>query len=239
MAQQVADLDRSDRPRFTANGVWRGAVEIAPIAAFIIPFGIAFGVAASAKGVPAEISLLMSIAIYAGASQFAALDLWYAPLPLATLALTVLAVNARHILLGAVLAPWLLQVPIVRRLAALLLLSDANFAQAIAARERGELDAGILFGSGLAMWITWVVSTGAGVLAGALLGDLSRFGFDAVMVTYFAAIVVGQWKGRRDLFPWIAAAAVALIGARVLPAGWHIIAGALTGGIVGAWRHGE
>jgi predicted branched-subunit amino acid permease len=58
------------------------------------------------------------------------------------------------------------------------------------------------------------------------------------MVTYFAAIVVGQWKGPTDLVPWVAAAAVALLGAHVLPPGWHIIAGALTGGIVGAWRHG-
>ena len=44
---------------------------------------------------------------------------------------------------------------------------------------------------------------------GASLGDLSRFGFDAVMLTYFAAIVVGQWKGRQDLVPWLCAAAVA------------------------------
>ena len=238
MSIDPSDAGRSGRPRFTANGVWRGCVEIAPIAAFIIPFGIAFGVAASARGVPGEISLLMSIAIFAGASQFAVLDLWTAPLPIATLALTVLAVNARHILLGAVLAPWLLQVPFMGRLAALLLLSDANFAQAIAARERGEMDAGILFGSGIAMWVTWVISTAIGVVAGSLLGDLSRFGFDAVMVTYFAAVIVGQWKGRLDLFPWIGAAVVAVIGAHVLPAGWHIIAGALTGGAIGAWRHG-
>lgn len=132
-----------ERPRFTANGVWRGSVEIAPIAAFVIPFGIAFGVAASAKAISPGISVFMSVAIYAGASQFAALDLWYAPLPLATLALTVLAVNARHVLLGAALAPWLLQIPILRRVAALLLLSDANFAHAMAARDRGETDAGI------------------------------------------------------------------------------------------------
>src|SRR5262245_34836613 len=121
MISEGAEPSSSSRPRFTADGVWRGCVEIAPIAAFVIPFGIAFGVAASAKGVPGEISLLMSIAIFAGASQFAALDLWHAPLPLAMLALTVLAVNARHILLGAVLAPWLLQIPLARRLAALLL----------------------------------------------------------------------------------------------------------------------
>jgi len=180
----------------------------------------------------------MSAAIFAGASQFAALDLWHAPLPLATLALTVLAVNARLILLGAALSPWLLQLSIPRRFAALLLLSDANFAHAMSARERGEMDAGILFGSGLAMWATWIGGTSLGAIAGSLLGDVSRFGFDAVMVAYFAAVVVGQWKGTADLLPWAAAAIVAVVGSHVLPPGWHIIAGALTGGAMGAWRHG-
>jgi 4-azaleucine resistance transporter AzlC len=212
-------------------------IEIMPVAVFLVPFGIAFGVAASAKGIDAEVSLLMSMAVYAGAAQFAVLDLWHAPLPLVTMALTVLAVNARHLVLGAALAPWLLQVPLARRLAALLLLSDANFAQAMSARDRGEVDAGILLGSGLAMWVSWIVTTAIGVFAGAMLGDLSRFGFDAVMVAYFAAVIVGQWKGLPDLLPWTAAAGVALAGFYVLPAGWHIIAGALAGGAVGAWRH--
>src|SRR5262249_53398777 len=165
------------------------------------------------------------------------LDLWYAPLPLATVALTVLAVNARHILLSAALASWLLQVPLGRRLAALLLLSDANFALAMSARGRGETDAGILFGSGLIMWLMWIASTAVGALAGSLLGDLSRFGFDAVMVAYFTAVIAGQWKGRADLLPLIAAAAVAVTGTYILPPGWHIIAGALAGGVVGVWRH--
>ena len=120
----------------------------------------------------------------------------------------------------------------------LLLLSDANFAYAMSARDRGETDAGILFGSGLIMWIMWIASTAVGAFAGSLLGDLSRFGFDAVMVAYFTAVIAGQWKGRADLLPWIAAAAVAVIGTYVLPPGWHIIAGALTGGAIGVWRHG-
>ena len=138
---------------------------------------------------------------------------WHAPLPLATLALTVLAVNARHILLGAsLLAPWLLQIPVLGRLAALLWLSDANFAQAMSARQRGEIDAGTLFGSGMTMWVFWIAGTAVGALAGSLLGDVSRFGFDAVMVAYFAAVIIGQWKGTKDLFPWLAAAAVAVIG---------------------------
>jgi 4-azaleucine resistance transporter AzlC len=230
--------DRSGRPRFTARGVWRGAVEIAPLAAFVIPFGIAFGVAASAGGIAPEISVFMSLAVFAGASQFAVLDLWHAPLPLATLALTVLAVNGRLIMLGAALAPWLLKVPIGQRLAALLLLNDSNFAQAMAARARGEMDAGILFGSGVIMWVLWAASTAVGALAGSVLGDLSRFGLDAIMVAYFAAVIVGQWRGRADLAPYTTAAAVAVASAHALPTGWHIIAGALAGGVVGVWRHG-
>jgi 4-azaleucine resistance transporter AzlC len=230
--------ERPHRPRFTAGGVWRGAVEIAPLAAFVIPFGVAFGVAASAREIPPETTVFMSVAIYAGASQFAVLDLWHAPLPLATLALTVLAVNARLILLGAALAPWLLKVPIAPRFAALLVLNDSNFAQAMSARARGEADAGILFGSGLLMWILWSISTAVGAFAGSLLGDLSRIGFDAVMVAYFAALVAGQWKGRSDTAPYVVAAAVAVAGTYVLPPGWHIIAGALAGGLVGVWRHG-
>jgi predicted branched-subunit amino acid permease len=233
-----APLDRPGRPRFTARGVWRGAVETAPLAAFVIPFGLAFGVAASARGMPPDISVFMSMAMFAGASQFAVLDLWHAPLPLATLALTVLAVNGRLIMLGAALAPWLLKIPVGRRFAALLLLNDSNFAYAMAARDRADMDAGILFGSGVIMWVLWAASTAIGALAGAVAGDLSRFGLDAIMVAYFAAVIVGQWKGRADLFPYLAAAAVAIAGAHVLPPGWHIIAGALAGGAAGVWRHG-
>jgi 4-azaleucine resistance transporter AzlC len=225
--------------RLTARGVWRGAVEIAPIALFVLPFGIAFGAAAAAKAIPPAIAVFMSAAVCAGASQFAALDLWLAPLPLGMLAVTVLAVNARHVLLGATLAPWLLQLPLARRLLALSLLSDANFAQSLAAHERGETDAGVLFGGGFAMWITWVLGTAIGATAGTLLGDLSRFGFDAVMATYFVAILCGRWQGRRDLVPWATAAIVAVVAARLLAPGWHIIAGALAGGLAGALRHGK
>jgi 4-azaleucine resistance transporter AzlC len=238
MSGEARDSDRPGRPCFTAGGIWRGIVDISPLAAFVIPFGVAFGVAASARGMPPETSVFMSMAIYAGASQFAVLDLWHAPLPLATLALTVLAVNARLILLGAALAPWMLKVPLASRLAALLVLNDSNFAYAMSARTRGEADAGILFGSGIIMWFMWAVSTATGALAGSLLGDLSRFGLDAVMAAYFAAVVAGQWKGRSDLVPYLTAAAVAVAGTYVLPPGWHIIAGALAGGIVGVWRHG-
>src|SRR5207302_5661336 len=49
--------------------------------------------------------------------------------------------------------------------------------------------------------------------------------FHVTGVQTCALPIFGQWKGRLDLFPWIGAAVAAVIGAHILPAGWHIIAG--------------
>lgn len=222
---------------FSARGVLRGAVEAAPLAAFVVPFGIAFGAAATANAMAPEISLAMSVTMFAGVSQFAILGLWHAPLPLAMLALTVFAVNARHILLGATLGPWLLQVSLLQRIAALAFMTDANFALTMSARQRGEADVGMLLGSGLATWIGWIFGTLIGSMGGALLGDVSRVGIDAVMLVYFVAVIVGQWKSQLDWVPWICAGLAALIASRLLPPGWHTIVGAVAGGIAGAWQN--
>ena len=49
----------------------------------------------------------------------------------------------------------------------------------------------------------------------------------------FVALVAGMWRGRRDLLPWLAAAAVSLLVSRLLDGSWYIVAGALTGACVG------
>jgi predicted branched-subunit amino acid permease len=190
-------------------------------------------------------ALLMSALVFAGSSQFAVLDLWSAPLALAPLLLTTAAVNARHLLLGASLAPWLNRLPARQRYGGVALLSDANWALLVEAQEEGGGRdpgrlAGLLVGTGFGLWSTWVLCTAIGAALGADLGDLSRFGFDLLVVTFFTATLVGLWRGvGEDLAPWLAAAAVATAGSWLLPAGWHVLAGALAGGLVGALRHGR
>ena len=226
-------------PVLTAAGVRRGARRLAPVAVLVLPFGLAFGAAAVERGLAPLQALVMSATVFAGASQFAALDLWRAPMAWASLALLVLAVNARHVVLGAALAGWLNPLPPARRLLALAFLSDANFADARAARAAGARDAGLLLGGGLAMWGSWVAGTAAGAWGGASLGELDRLGVDAVMPAFFAAAVVGGLRSRGDLLPVAVAGAVAAATLDLLPAGWNVIAAALCGGAVGALRRGS
>lgn len=214
-----------------------GARHMAPVGLFVVPFGIAYGAAAIETGLAPWVVMLKSALMFAGAAQIAALEIWHEPLPIVTLILIALAVNARHILLGATLAPRLLHLPPWRLNASLYFLTDANWA-ILNGPNGGRITnlPAYLVGSGLVLWITWVIGTWLGVEVGRELGDLKRYGLDLMMVIYFGAVVVGQWRGRIDLWPWITAATVGIAGSYVLPMGWHVIAGALAGGLVGVWQ---
>ncbi len=219
--------------RLTSNGVRLGIRRLLPIALFVVPFGIAFGAAAVAHGLAPYQAIAMSASVFAGAAQFAALDMFADPLPFLSLAMVVLAINARHLILGAALSRWVNNLSGGKRLLSLSVLSDANFAEAHRAFKCGEEDVGILLGGGLVLWANWVAGTAIGALAGSSIGNLDRFGIDVVMAAYFAAAVSTEMRDRRSVPPLAIAALIAVTTADAVPAGWNIIAGALAGGLTG------
>ena len=222
------------RIRISWPGIVTGARQIAPIGVFGVPFGLAYGAAAIQAGIEPGSALAMSALVFAGASQFAALEFWVHPIDLVALLLVVFAVNARHILMGASLYPWMRHIPWVRRHLAAGLISDANWAHVMEAHQKGERDLGLLVGSGALMWAGWVLGTAAGVFLGESITEPRRYGLDAVMVVFFTCVLVATAKRDIVLWPWIAAAAAAIGATWVLPPGWHVLAGGLVGGLVGA-----
>ncbi|MEM1286365.1 MAG: AzlC family ABC transporter permease [Pseudomonadota bacterium] len=223
----------------TYEGVVRGARRLVPVSVFVIPFGIAYGVAAIEAGLTVDQAIAMSAFMFAGASQFAAIDLWQGPLPYLSLALVVLAVNARHLILGAAISPYVNQLPPGRWFLALCLLSDVNFADSYKLMKTGYRDAGLILGGGLLMWVTWLAATIVGVFAGAIATNLDYLGVDVVMAAFFGALTVGSVTGWRTGLPVLVACGVALLTMPLLPSGWNIIAAALAGGVVGAFLPAE
>lgn len=215
------------------RGILRGAVRLAPISIFVIPFGIGFGGAALERGLSVVQAVVMSASVFSGAAQFASLEFWPDPVDLLSIALVMFAVNARHIMIGAALSPWLNQLSLRSRWSALALLSDPNFADSRPAFQAGERDVGILLGGGLVLWVNWVCGTLLGVLAGEKIGDLRAYGFDVVMVCFFAAAITGRLRQRSAIVPALLAAGIAVATLNWLPVGWNIIVAALAGGLWG------
>jgi 4-azaleucine resistance transporter AzlC len=156
--------------------VWETAA-VAPSAA---AFGLVYGLAARDAGLSLAETVAMSVIVLAGSAQFAAVGLlaqgagW-----LAVLATTV-ALNARHLLYGIAMAPWLAHRSFAVRAASAYVLTDEVFALALAHFRRvGRAD---LWGYGAtaAVPAAWILTSGAGHALGQVIPDPERWGLDVI-----------------------------------------------------------
>jgi predicted branched-subunit amino acid permease len=227
------------RPRslFSLSGCLQGALSTLPLLPGIVVFAAAFGAAAVAKGLSLAQTLSVSAFVFAGASQMVALELWreaWTPSTLLAIVVVTGIVNARMILMGAALQPWLSAEPTSRAAFNLFFLTDASWLIGVRYHAQGGRDVGVLFGAGIALWVVWVVATLPGYWLGALVEEPRRFGLDLVMPIFFAAMLVPLWNGFRPARPWAVAGIVALLVHAWVPGYAFIVAGALAGAAAGA-----
>lgn len=224
---------------FNIAGLLEGAKQTIPVAIGAFIYGLVLGVLTRQVGLSMLETLLMSSLVFAGASQLTALGLWVAPLPVLTIILTTLIVNLRHLLMGAALRPWFTQLNLLQRYGSLFFMTDENWALTMSQFAKGKRNGAFLLGGGLCLFVAWVSSTGLGRLLGGVVQDPSKWGLDFAFTAVFITLLVGLWKGKADILPWIAAAAVAILAAQLLPGKWYILFGGLAGSIVGALRHAD
>lgn len=206
-----------------------------PVAISIAAYGLVWGVLAGQAGLnPLEV-LLMSGLVFAGASQFVALESWTpANLPILAIIITTGIVNLRMLLMTATLRPLTAGLPWWQAAASVYLVADENWAMTMAQIGKPHGTLGFLVGSGVCSWLAWTGSTLAGRLLGAVIDRPEAYGLDFAFTATFIALLLGMWKGRGDLVPWIVAALAAIVTARLAPGNWSIIVGGLLGSLVGA-----
>ena len=193
-------------------------------------FGFVYGLAARNAGFSPIEAMAMSVLVFAGAAQFAAVGYVAGGLAWPGVILLTALLNARHLLYSAALAPWLNGVPRIRRALMAHLLTDEVFALSIAHFERlGRPDERGYWIAAIIDFIPWTLATLAGVTIGAQIPDPARLGLDVVFPAAMVGLAVGLVTGRREL---VAALAGAVLGVLVsLAAGPGV--GVIVGGIVG------
>jgi 4-azaleucine resistance transporter AzlC len=213
--------------------IWTGFKRLLPISIFVAIFGAAFGLAAIQTGLDPISIISMSTFVFAGAAQFGVLELWGQNISLIPLIVTVFFINARHILMGASLYPWLKDLSPLKRYGVLFVISDANWALSQQAFQQQKPGLGILFGGGIAIWLFWVIGTCLGLYFGSAIKDPSQFGLDMVMACFLLTMVIGGDKNLRIIYIWTAAAISSLLAYWYLPENSHVVVGAFVGGIIG------
>jgi predicted branched-subunit amino acid permease len=154
--------------------------------------------------------------------------------------LAAFVVNLRLALMGPVLSPWFDRFRGWRVWFSMFVMTDQNWAMSVREMNRGGRDAAYLLGSGLPMWLVWTITTAVGHYAGSALRPPPGHPVFFAALAVFVSMLAGMWRGRRDVLPWLVAAAVSVTVARLLPGTfWYIIAGSLAGSVVGGWRDRE
>jgi predicted branched-subunit amino acid permease len=234
--------ERPDAPYWSWSGLALGARLCGALVPGTMVFAAAYGTLAAQKGLTFFEAVLMSALVYGGASQLVGLEVWTNPITLATvlsLAIVTAVVNARFILMGATLRPWLGTLPAWKSYLMLNGTVDATWLVAVRYRAENGSDYSVFLGACLALWIVWVGSAVPGYLLGALISDPKRFGFDLIVPIFFAAMFVPLWRGTRRAIGWAIAGVIALAVSHVVPGWWFIVVGALGGSIVGAFIDDE
>ena len=144
----------------------RGTLALAlPFAVPVFLFGTIYGTTAGTLLGPG-VAVASSILVFSGGLQFATIGLIAVGASPAAIVVTALLLNARHVLLGAVLRPHVAG-GLGRRLGVAWFLIDEATALALARPERAVPT---LLVAGTLLYAAWVGGTVVGVFAGAVFG---------------------------------------------------------------------
>jgi 4-azaleucine resistance transporter AzlC len=179
--------------------------------------GLSFGTIAVSGGQPVWVPIAMSLAVFAGGAQFAALGVVLAGgNPLAA-ALAGLLLNARHLPFGFAVAD-VFGHRLLTRVAGPHVMIDESVAFALAQRDPARRRAAF-WACGIGLFVVWNLGVVAGAFAGRLVGDPAALGLDTASPVVLLALVLPSLRDRGTLRAALAGALVALATTPFLPPG--------------------
>jgi 4-azaleucine resistance transporter AzlC len=187
--------------------------------------GLSYGAISVGGGLPLWVPVLLSVVVFAGASQFLFVGIVAAGgSPIAAM-IAGLLVNSRHVAFGLAVSDvigtgW-------RRWAGSHVMTDENVAFAMGQSEPRQKRAAYWAG-GIGIFGCWNVGVVVGGLAGSVITDTDVFGLDAAFPAVLLALVLPALRDRSTRTAALTGIVVALAATPFLPPGLPVLA-ALTG----------
>ncbi|NBN64904.1 AzlC family ABC transporter permease [Pannonibacter tanglangensis] len=194
-------------------------VGLVGVAAAIV--GLSFGAIATGGGFPVWVPVVMSLVVFAGASQFAAIGVILAGGSPFAAVLAGLILNARHLPFGFSVAGHL-RGGLLERLVGAHVLTDESLAFALKDSDPDRSRA-LYWACALTLFLSWNAGTAVGAVMGETLGDAASLGLDAAFPAVLLALVLPALKDPRTRRAAGIGAAAGLALTPYLPAGVPVL----------------
>jgi len=209
-----------------------GVRDVSPLLLGIVPFGLVAGIAAVDAGLGLAEAVGLSVIVFAGASQLAAIELLAQNAPLAVVIGTAVVINVRMVMYSASIAPYLAEYGRRFRAGLAYLLTDQAYALSVAEYERtpDRTRWRYYLGAAATLWVVWQITTVVGFVIGAGVPDAWGLTFAVPLV--FLALLVPAMKDRPTVLAAVVGGAVA-VAAAGLPMNLGLLTGAVSGIVAG------
>lgn len=245
----MADLKISSRADFLL-----GMKTIAPVIVGVIPFGMISGITAVENGLSESSAQMMSIVVFAGASQLAGVQLMSDGAPVLVIWLTTFMINLRFTMYSASLSPHMQSLPTRWKALMAYILTDQSYALSVTHYERQaqyeqqaqqlegdtgyapaiqrpvpltpQQKAAFYLGTSTTVWVVWQLSSAVGIFLGASIPDRWSLGFAIPLV--FMVLAIPSIKGWSTAAAALTAAILSVV-AKPLPFNMGLVIAALAG----------
>ena len=215
------------------NDQFRGGMKAAfPIVLGYLPVGVAFGLLARNAGLtPSEVGL-MSLLVYAGASQFLAIEMISKGMTWLPIMVATFFINLRHFLMSSNLSLYFrnTRFPLLGFLSAQL--TDESFAVAISNLPKVKNNPPYLFGLQTTSHLAWVIGSIGGALFGPFI-KISEYGLPFALPSLFICLLVFQLRNFRHFWIMAVAGVSSLFFKWAFQGNWYILLAALLAGGLG------
>lgn len=214
--------------------------ECTPVVLGVVPFGITCGIMGLTAKMTGVETILMSVFVFAGASQFIGITMLGAGITSwGIITLTTLLVNLRHLIMGSSLAPYMLRLPFPVQALLSFFLTDEAYALTISRIHKARYSVFYQFTVSILLYLVWVLATVAGVVLGSYISDPLTWGLDFAMPATFLVLLIPLLIDRVSLIVFGMAAVVSVSAALYLPGKWYIIIACLTASLLGGLLEGD
>jgi predicted branched-subunit amino acid permease len=212
-----------------ARPIWRhpefarGSRDMIGVSLGIAAWGLVTGVAMAKSGLPLPMSILMSLLVFAGSAQLAALPLVVSGAPIWMVWAIALCVNLRFVIFSAQWRPYFAHLPRWQRMLRGYFTADLNYVVFMARfpEPRPTPEQAPYFWGGVATnWPSWQFPTLAGLLLADAIPTEWGFGFAGIL-----ALLGLMYSLLSDRASWVAAgvAGAAAVAAAALPLKLNIV----------------
>ena len=206
-----------------------------PVLFGFVPVGIAYAVLASQAGFSPLETMLMSITVFAGASQIMAVGMYAQGAGIVAIAITTFILNLRHLIMSTCVMNRMKGTSTPLRLLASFFVTDESFAIFTTLEEK-RCTIWFYLGMVTLTWSSWQLGGLMGILASGMLPSIVTASFGIALYAMFISLLMPNLRGNARLALLVVmTACMNTVLSFFMDSSWALIASTLVCAFIGVF----